>query len=66
MPLLGWGLLAAVCAAVLLISFSRAVHTVVAQGTERRAQDAQNAKNLGRCNAIAGRQARDDCRVSAR
>lgn len=66
LPTRGWGLLAAVCAAALLISFGRAVQLVVAQGSERRAQDLQNANAQGRCNTIAGRQARADCRVAAR
>ena len=63
---LGWGLLAAVCAVALLVGFGRAVQLVVTQGSERRAQHLQTAKTLGRCNTIPGRQARDECRVSAR
>lgn len=66
LPAFGWGVLAAACAAALLISFGRAVQMVVAQGSERRAQDVQTARTLGRCNTIAGRQAREDCRSTAR
>ena len=62
LPARGWSLLAFLCAAALLVSFGRTVQSVVTQGHERRAQDTQNAKTLWRCNAIAGRQARDECR----
>lgn len=61
-----WAVLAALCAAVLLYSFGRTVQLVVTQGSERRAQNLQVAKTLGRCNTIAARQARDECRVAAR
>ena len=61
-----WAVLAALCAAALLFSFGRTVQTVVTQGSERRAQDLHVAKTLGRCNTIAARQARDECRVAAR
>jgi len=65
-PTRGWGLLAAVCAAALLITFGRTVHQAVAQSQERRAHDLWTAELQGRCNTIAGPRARADCRAAAR
>ena len=62
----GWGWLAAACAVALLFSFARAVQSVVAQGSERRAQTQQTADTRWRCSTLAGRQARVDCLVATR
>ena len=66
LPTRGWGWLAAVCAAALMITFVKAVQLVVTQGSERREVTSRTARIQGQCNTLPDRQAREDCRKAAR
>lgn len=61
----GWAWVAAVCAAVLLFNFARAVQLVVSQGQQRRVQVQLMAETAARCNMLATTRARADCRAAA-
>jgi len=62
----GWAWLAGVSILALLFGFDRVVHQIVDQGQERRAAERDRYSATWRCQLLATRQDRADCRVALR